>query len=198
MHNFLKRNAPVLIIGLITALVFIAIAILSNMKPTTGPKLEEVKTAKGTNDIFQVEQKDFGGFGETATSVPSITPTPTPTPVPSMSPDEMDTKYGAIVITYTADGFVPEDAEAYSGQIVRWKNATNTDIAIKQTTFFFDEFKTPKVVPAGGAMDFRIYQKKLWTYKEATTQQYGSIFIRELGTPLIKDPELEPSFVPVK
>lgn len=69
--NFIKRNAPVLIIGLLTVFVFVAIIIAGQANPPTGPRLKEVSEKDlvsahsyvNGNENAPVTLTEFSDFG---------------------------------------------------------------------------------------------------------------------------------------
>ena len=88
-----------------------------------------------------------------------------------------DVSNKVLEITYTKDGFSPKEPNAYSGQLVRWKNTTDKEITLVETIQKFPEFELGVKIAPNGVYEFRIAKDKLWTYKELETGSFGSIFI---------------------
>ena len=91
---------------------------------------------------------------------------------------KIDSTWGTVTINYRESGFVPKSTQLFSGQLVTWINATDKEIAIEQLIDKFEEFKEPVKIAPGGKFEFRTYDSKIWTYQEATTKDFGSIFIK--------------------
>jgi hypothetical protein len=177
IKDFIARNRSVFFIGFLTALIFLAIITISEIRRIEngnyGPKLVEVDkmveeelVKESTLEEGAVEG-DFENLALESTG--SVTTDGTY--------DEIDQKYGVMRVEYTFNGFIPKNSKAVLGQKVRWVNKSNADVYIKQKTDFFKEFKTPMLLPANGVLEFRLYKNGVWSYEDQEKKLFGSIII---------------------
>lgn len=168
--KIIRRNMPVLIIGGITALLFLIIIAISQKKSSTAPTLTEVEDAKPKTEETPVIT--FPLKIEEATTTPEPEELP---PAPEIKPLDLP----VLEITYTLEGgFLPRGPTAFMGQKVRWTNKSNQDITIAQYIHKFPEFEEGLTIKPGESFEFLLTDSKLWTYREKNTGAYGSIFIK--------------------
>lgn len=80
----------------------------------------------------------------------------------------IDDKYGTLEIEYTEeDGFLPDNAQANPGQLVRWTNTSEEDITFIQLMNKYSELEEPFVIEAGESFEYRLELREhgLWTYQ---------------------------------
>jgi hypothetical protein len=169
IKDFIARNKSVFVIGLLTLIIFMSIIIISEVrrvrKGNDSPKLIRVEDELETPNTSSSEN-DLNNQTN-ATNINIL----------GSAPPEGDEKYGTFRIEHTGRGFVPAYAKAVLGQKIRWVNKTGTNVYIAQETSFFEEFKTPQLLPANGALEFRLYKDGEWGYRNLKTGQSGNIII---------------------
>jgi protein-disulfide isomerase/plastocyanin len=84
-----------------------------------------------------------------------------------------------VTITYTDNGFDPNNLKLKLGTTVKFVNAVNRDIVIRQLMDKYAEFREIKIIKQGQSFQFTLSQKDLWTFKEDSARHYGSIFVSE-------------------
>jgi len=157
MNDFIKRNSPVFVIGIVTLVVFIIITIVSQFKKSREPELVSLTTSQ----VTELETTD-------------------PRNISMPTEYEADKKYGILEIEYTQQGFVPQNARSFQNQLVRWTNATDTPLNIVQLTNTYPELKDGISIKPGETFEFRLYKPRLWSYeREDNKDQFGTIFVVE-------------------
>jgi hypothetical protein len=155
MKDFIKRNSPVFAIGVFTAVIFLVITIAAQFREAPSPKLIPVTEN-------QMQELD-------ATKDSTL-------PVP----EEIDTKYGPLEITYTVEGFTPKNTKAYQNQLVRWTNNTDTSLTIVPVAKTHKNFPTEVEIKAGETFEYRLTNPKLWSYQEKDNSlNFWTIFVLE-------------------
>lgn len=178
LKNFIERNKSVFVIGFFTFVIFMAVIIISQVRRlqgiNQGPTLirveESTQSAENSGVTPFEEAYLVGGTEESAEDVSGSEPE-------INIYAEQDRKYGTMRVEYNTNGFVPKNAKAILNQKVKFVNATNWEMKIVQKTSFFNEFKSPVVIPAGGFFEFRLTRDGVWTYEEEATKSFGSIII---------------------
>jgi hypothetical protein len=167
IRDFIERNKAVFVIGFLTLTIFLSIIIISEArrvrKGNDSPKLIRVED---TTAAIETTADDSG----IETSGPALNTL-------DITYSDVDKNYGTLLIAYTDRGFVPNNAKAILGQKIEWVNKTDKSVYIAQKTVFFDEFKTPLFLPAGGVFQFRLYKDGEWGYEVPETGVSGSINI---------------------
>jgi hypothetical protein len=168
IRDFIERNKSVFVIGLLTFTIFLSIIIISEVrrvrKDVDSPKLirveNEIEIPESTSSIEIPENGPLSNLDTLNNTYSEVTK-----------------KYGILLIKYTNKGFVPQNAKAILGQKINWVNDTETSIYISQKTPFFDEFKTPIVLPAKGTLEFILYKDGRWDYQNTETGFSANITI---------------------
>lgn len=172
--NFIKRNKPIFAIGILFAVIFIVIIVMSQ-RNTSGVSLVE-----SVSDIFDNEREvifnpanDITGSNsyvsaeETTESTTAATTTITPQ-IP-----------GTLEITFTASGFSPNIANVTKGQVVRWKNGTNKEIVVRELIKKHTEFASGVAIAPNAFFELKLYGTKLWTFEEVGSGKIGRLYIAE-------------------
>lgn len=98
--------------------------------------------------------------------------------------EKLDQTFGTLEINYTAEGFVPSDAQAFFGQLVKWTNQTQQDITFVQLSEKFAELSKPFQIKPGESFEFRLNGSGLFTYKNESDVNRASILIQKPVTEL--------------
>jgi hypothetical protein len=168
IKNLIERNKSVFVIGLLTLTIFMSIIIISEVRRVRrgndSPKLIRIENEVETSDTTSAEGNSKEENNSNLSVLDSVY-------------SEVDKGYGILLIEYTSKGFVPNYAKAILGQKVKWVNKTGISVYIAQNTPFFDEFKTPLLLPANGALEFRLYKDGKWKYQNPEAGFSGDIEI---------------------
>lgn len=95
--------------------------------------------------------------------------------------NEVAARYGAVIIRYTEDGFVPKNAEVFIYQEVVWINQTEEPIELRQLKVFYPEWRNNnKVIYPNETYSFTIPDttEGTWAYEEAGAKSYATIKVR--------------------
>ena len=84
-------------------------------------------------------------------------------------------------ITFTENGFVPAQTNAYLGQKIVFINETGGKITIAQKIPLFDELSGGISIEAGARFEFKLTKDKLWTFMEENSGFEGTLFINPVG-----------------
>ncbi len=82
-------------------------------------------------------------------------------------------------ITFSENGWEPQRATGYAGQIVKWTNLTSQPIILKQLIYKFPELQGGKEIGPGETFEFKLYGEKLWRYIEKNSDNWADIYIKE-------------------
>ncbi|HXK52906.1 hypothetical protein H6802_01200 [Candidatus Nomurabacteria bacterium] len=206
LKDFIVRNKPIFAIGAITALVFlliIAVGEEQNSSPSQLPILKKVTesisdkldSTNGANPQDQNYQQNTS-TRESTTYVESKNEAKRLTDLAleqeaaemerlkkfeetsQMTPAQVDAKYGALIITYTQEGFTPKQTNGYINQLVIWNNDSNKPVIIRQITPSMEAFNEPVIIPVGGRFEMRLTNTGPWAYIEDATNLGGIIMVQ--------------------
>jgi hypothetical protein len=177
MKDFIKRNSPVFVVGVITFFIFMGIIIQSQKNDTKETDLVGVEDyVVSFNDEVDrvIPEEDLSDFlQQVEESLETSEATWYPGKNTSMHGD-------VLFIEYREEkGFVPRNAVGISGKIVMWHNKTQNPIQIKQLTNKFDEFEPPVTIAPQKLFAIRMDIPGIWTYQEVETGEFGSVFIEK-------------------
>ena len=208
---------PVLVLGLITVIIFIAIIISSQAGTHKEPTLikqtpEEINKTRGidTKNIKQTTQSSQSSGGSQTNSSAQANfievngkkypapPKPGQVQKTFRSEEEKTDYLGAemeeyerrtriIQIDYTEAGFNPINPKVFTGQLIRWTNKTKNPIMLIQTLDRFDEFKGGVLIKPGESFEFRPTKKFYFAYIERDSKKYAGITIGDSTLPLINE-----------
>lgn len=192
MNTLIKRNAPVFIIGFFTVLVFIAITIASvgSDDESTIPQLTKVREDPDTpmpddpQPQQRIQPKEKIDRSKITATEGYLSPearaeleeTKRVLAEITMTPEEVQAKYGTLQIAYTEEGFEPKSATAYNFQRVTWTNETDEPITFGQVHPKYDEWEEDRTLAPGETTEFELYEENLWTYREHESRNYGTIY----------------------
>lgn len=88
-------------------------------------------------------------------------------------------------ITFTTDGFSPENTKGFTGREVIWTNNTANEIKIIETTPVHEALKNGVVIKPGESFSFKPLTTKIFTYMEVNSKKYGSVSVADITTPLL-------------
>lgn len=171
--NFAKRNQPIFIIGLITAIVF-AVIIFIGRSTESGITLKET-----IQNTFSVEERPIPlpPLPESEIQVEPNQPAATQEVQPTL-PERPPINLPTVEIFFSEEeGFSPGSVRASKGQIVRWTNNSDREIIIKELIKKHEEFSSGIAIEPFGSYEFKIYGTKLWTFKELGSGEVGRIII---------------------
>ncbi len=176
--SFVKRNKPIFAVGILFAILF-SVMIVMSQKNTSGISLVE-----SVGDIFDDEKEvifnpanDITGPNsralteEVTETSEGTTSTSTALTTPQIP--------GILEIAFTATGFSPNIANATKGQAVRWENATDKEIVIKELIKKHAEFASGVTILPNASFELKLYGTKLWTFEEVGSGKIGRLYIAE-------------------
>jgi hypothetical protein len=187
MKNFLKRNAPVFVIGFVMLVLFLIAIISSENKsdPSNLPNLIRVRDEEEEEIFFEPPPEEVIIIEETESSklgykeeedIITNEERRVHDERTTLNSEEVKARYGVLEINFTSEGFEPRNTNGYIGQIVRFNNNTGTSITIQQTTPKYDFWENPRTIPAGSSLEFEATEKGLWTYLEQDSNKLGAIY----------------------
>lgn len=124
---------------------------------------------------------------------PPVGSTPVP---PNISKEDQDVMKGLEMeryqerlqptkIVFTGTGFSPENASGYTGREIIWTNNTAQEIKIVETVPRHAALKNGITINSGGSFSFKPLRTGIFTYLESTSKKYGSVYVRDITTPLL-------------
>ena len=112
------------------------------------------------------------------------TPVPTPTPAPTQT--RSSSGEGAIIVTYTDDGFIPSVVEVEAGKVVRFVNASSKPMWVTSfdhptaTEQYYREFDQGKSAVPGETYTFLFTKVGVWGYKNFNFEKHlGAVSVLE-------------------
>ena len=90
-------------------------------------------------------------------------------------------------ISFTSDGFSPENTRGYTGREIVWTNNTGGEIKIIETVHIHEALKGGIVIKSGETFSFKPLKNKIFTYLEVNSGKYGSVYVSDITTPLLDD-----------
>ena len=172
--NFVRRNVPILIIGFIVGIVFVAITIIGQSRDS------ETTLVEAITSTFSVSQRET-----------SILEGPTPeyvspnTNVAIIAPPEETGKtpteviYPLLEIEFTETGFNPAQSNVRTGQTIRWVNKTDHNIIIKELIPKYPAFALGITLSPEESFEQLLNVAKIWTYRELGSGLTGKLIILE-------------------
>lgn len=168
--NFVRRNRPIFVIGVITALVF-AVVILIGQNTKEGPSLQN------SPGSFEVNERDVettvttGNFDESSVSA-QIPPKPeTVKPPKAVLPP--------IQMKFTTNGFEPITVLGDAGQTLRWINETDQPITIVELIKKNKSFPENLVIEPLATYEIILEGNGFWTFKEVNSGKTGRALLTE-------------------
>lgn len=193
--EYIRRNLPVFVIGIVTVAVFLIIILVSNRSPNSQSLLPALR--KVSEDELSTQ------FDET--QIPTtqfITPQDSPSTLSPteeqavandlernqayfedaafMSSANVKQTYGVLEITFTLEqGFTPRKAKGYRYQTARIINDSDANIVLSQTGKKYSSWTDDKALTPGEFVEFDLEDTGLWTYIEEVNNMYGSINVEK-------------------
>ena len=170
----MKTGIIILLAGII--LVLVGLQFFGEEKDMLGTSPEEISKE-------ELEEGSVGNSEENAGTPKVTTPKPTQqTPVPSVTPAPTQTQSssgeGAIIVTYTDDGFIPSVVEVEAGNIVRFVNASSKPMWVTSfdhptaTEQYYREFDQGKSAFPGETYTFLFTKVGVWGYKNFNFEKH--------------------------
>lgn len=179
--GFIKRNIPILVMGVILGGVFLIIIFIGqsnksgiSLKETllttfSAPK-EEIKTPPPEIEVEETTPTPMYMIdGIPTANAGEVKETPETT--------QSDSIYPILNITFTEDGFKPISSNARTGQTVRWTNKTDRNILIKELIPMYKEFSRGVTLKPSESYELLLNRYKIWTFKEAGSGAIGKLVI---------------------
>lgn len=206
MSEFIKRNKPVFIIGLITVIFFLIIIAVSQSRDEDSslPGLVRVNEEEFTPEEPPIEEPekpitemsaaeldrmvakiDKEGYSDNFSLLPG-------NPVDEaasekykeleaqayMSPDEVKVEFGDLNISYTDEGgYEPRKTKAYKFQNVVWTNNSDRAIILRQLNPLFNELANGVTLQPGESYSMEMYKEGNLRVTEDESRAFGSIAI---------------------
>ncbi|GEM_PF-6874510 len=183
IKNFASKNKPVILVGVVTLLVFLAIIVVAQTrKPTQTANLVKVTANDmATSDTgtdgsapYKVAQTEESTSTTTNTTAGSTAPPATPFQQIAQSPN--DALKNEVQINYTANGFVPQTVTTKLSQTVRWTNQTSNPLVLRQVNYIYSEFESPIAIAPGQSYTMQMYKIGLFSYQAGSSTDFGNIF----------------------
>jgi len=180
--NFLRRNVPIVFIGFVVAIVFVAITIIGNARD---PETTLVDAITAT---FNVSQREVEETPEEVVDTPETEQPAETTPEEPFIPpstitgvreeEEIEVVYPTLEVVFTTDvGFNPRTTSARTGQTVRWVNKSGREITIKELIPKYPEFAQGIILAPEESYELLLNKSKTWTYKEILSGHSGKLNI---------------------
>ncbi len=206
MSEFIKRNKPVFIIGVITALVFLIIIAVSQSRneksllpglvkvneeeftPEEQPIEEPQKpiTEMSAAELDRMVEKTYKeGYSDNFSLLPG---NPVDEAVSEkykeleaqayMTPEEVTSEFGDLNISYTDDGgYEPRKSKGYKFQTVVWTNNSDRAIKLVQLNPLFNELANGITLQPGESYAMEMYKEGNFRFTEDESRAFGSIAI---------------------
>jgi hypothetical protein len=170
--NTLKKNIPVLIIGVIVAIVFVVITVIGQSRDS------ETTLVDAITSTFNVTQKETPTSDEPIPEyVAQNMPSATDAPPEDLKKTDVSSTYPVLEIEFTETGFKPNSSNARTGQIVRWVNKTEREIQIKELIPKYPAFAVGLKIQPGESFEQLLNVQKIWTYEELGSGLIGKLII---------------------
>lgn len=206
MSEFIKRNQPVFIIGIITVIVFLVIIFVSQSRTEDSllPGLVKVDEQEFTPEEEPIEEPerpitelsaaeldkiaeemDRGEYKDNYSLLPG-------SPVDEalaekfkeleaqayMTPEEVKATFGEINISYTDEGgYEPRKSQGRKFQNITWTNNSDREIKLLQLNPLFNELASGVTLAPGESYTMELYKEGNFRFTEDESRAFGSITI---------------------
>lgn len=170
--NFAKRNQPIFIIGLLTAIAF-GVIIFVGQSADSGVSLKET-----IQNTFSVEERAPPSLPESNFQIDPEQESSNITQEQAPKSERPKANRPTIEIVFTEEeGFSPSSVQTGKGQVVRWINNSEREITIKELIKKHEEFSSGITIEPGGSYELTLYGRQLWTFKELESGKVGRMLI---------------------
>ena len=178
----MKTGLIIFLAGII--LVLMGVQFFGEGKEMTGTSDEEI-TSEELEEDSAGSPEGAEGMPKVTTPVPTQqTPVPYATPAPTQTQSSSET--GAVIVTYTDDGFIPSVVEVEAGNIVRFVNASSKPMWVTSfdhptaTEQYYREFDQGKSASPGETYTFLFSRVGVWGYKNLNNEKHlGAVSVLE-------------------
>lgn len=178
----MKNGIIIFLAGII--IIIIGVQFFGEGKDMLGASDEEILKE-------ELEEGSVGSSEETVYTPKVTTPVPTQqTPAPYATPAptqaRSSSEEGAIIVTYTDDGFIPSVVEVEAGKVVRFVNASSKPMWVTSfdhptaTEQYYREFDQGKSAFPGETYIFLFTRVGVWGYKNFNFEKHlGAVSVLE-------------------